>query len=223
MRAIAVLALVFALVPAAASAVTVADVIALSKSGVSEDVILALIERDKTIFTIDSEQLVALKREGVSETVVLAMLKSGRQQPSTPQTATPDAPAAPAASPPGDGLIGPNTIVVGHGPDYPDTFHSPGYFVDPSPVIMPFAYYIPLPSFGGGCVPTSISASSYPVQTGGRFGRFMSDPGARFLNDGAQRFLNNGFITQQTLPSLGGCVPASPLHPLRGARPFGHR
>src|SRR5437667_2735929 len=63
--------------PAAASAVTVDQIVALSKAGVTDTVILALIDRDRTIFPIEPEQLVALKREGVSEAVIIAMLKSG--------------------------------------------------------------------------------------------------------------------------------------------------
>src|SRR5437016_1852625 len=116
----AILALVLALLPAVASAVTVPEIVALSKAGVSDGVILALIERDKTIFTIDPEQLVALKREGVSEDVVLAMLKSGRQEPAatTVGVASQAASGVPAAA---SDTIAPETIVVGHGPDRPNT------------------------------------------------------------------------------------------------------
>src|SRR5262245_8488158 len=78
--ATATLLFVLALVPAAASAVTLDQIVALSKSGVSEPIILALIDRDRTVFTIEPEQLVALRRDGVSETVILAMLKSGRDE-----------------------------------------------------------------------------------------------------------------------------------------------
>src|ERR1700742_1851371 len=51
------------LVPKAASAVTVDQIIALSKAGVSEAVILALLDRDGNVLSIEPEQLVALKRE----------------------------------------------------------------------------------------------------------------------------------------------------------------
>src|SRR5262245_47563461 len=45
----AALFVVLTLAPAAASAVTVDQIVALSKAGISEPIILALIERDKTV------------------------------------------------------------------------------------------------------------------------------------------------------------------------------
>jgi len=72
--------LALVLLPAAASAVTLDEIVYLSKAGVSESVILALIDRDKTVFTISPDQLLSLKRDGVSDAVVLAMLKSGRSE-----------------------------------------------------------------------------------------------------------------------------------------------
>ena len=68
------------LTPAAASAVTVDQIVALARSGVTDAVILALIDRDKTILPLEAEQLVMLKAEGVSEPVILAMLRSGREE-----------------------------------------------------------------------------------------------------------------------------------------------
>src|SRR6266705_2672809 len=83
MRHLFGLGLAFALlvaIPGTASAVTADQIVALTKAGVSEPIILALIERDKTVFTIEPEQLVKLQRDGVSQTVILAMLKSGRTE-----------------------------------------------------------------------------------------------------------------------------------------------
>jgi len=64
-----------------ADAVTIRDIIELSKAGLSDDVLLALIEVDRSVFSIDSETLKQLKRSGVSDTVVVALIRSGR----TPQ------------------------------------------------------------------------------------------------------------------------------------------
>ena len=47
----------FALAPVSASAVTVDQIVAMSKAGVSEAVILALLDRDGTVLTIDPELL----------------------------------------------------------------------------------------------------------------------------------------------------------------------
>jgi hypothetical protein len=66
--------------PATASAVTVDEIVALSRAGVTDTVILALIDRDKTIFTLEPDQLVSLKSQGLSEPVIIAMLKSGREE-----------------------------------------------------------------------------------------------------------------------------------------------
>jgi len=76
------LVLVLALLsPAPASAVTINEILSLSKAGVSEPVILALIDRDKTVFTLSAEQLVTLQKAGVTDTIVIAMLRSGREEP----------------------------------------------------------------------------------------------------------------------------------------------
>ena len=216
----AVLALVLALLPAVASAVTVPEIVALSKAGVSDGVILALIVRDKTIFTIDPQQLVALKRDGVSEDVVLAMLKSGRQEPAAAADVVSQAASAvPAAAP---DTIAPETIVVGHGPDRPNTFYEVDGLV--SPPVVPYLVYVPPPI--GGC--------AAPIDAGGAprgFGRFMSDPTARFLSDPSRRFVNNGWINggvPQPLVSncLGTTVGSTPLAsaaPARAGRSFRRR
>jgi hypothetical protein len=110
------------LVPSAASAVTVDQIVQLSRAGVTETVILALIDRDRTIFALEPEQLVTLKAQGVSETVILAMLKSGREDGER---------AAQAAADLNSGFImsslttTPDVVVVGHGPDVPNGGWSP--------------------------------------------------------------------------------------------------
>jgi hypothetical protein len=146
-------------------AVTIDQVIALSQAGVAEEVIVALIDRDKPVFSIDPARLIELKRAGVSETLVMAMLRSGRM------------PWPPAPLPP---TIGPDVVIVGHGPDSPNIgqdyapalFGAPLFWL-PSPVPC-----VGLPALAAGHAP--------PVQG---FGRFMSDPSARFMNNG---FISNG-------------------------------
>src|SRR5882724_13681302 len=68
------------LAPRAALAITIDQVVALKKSGVTDTVILALIDRDRTVFAIEPEQIVSLQRDGLSERVILAMLTSGRAE-----------------------------------------------------------------------------------------------------------------------------------------------
>ena len=111
------------LVPSAASAVTREEIVRLSKSGVSDAVILALVDRDKTIFTVNPDDLVALKSEGVSDAVVLAMLKSGREEG---EAAFAYQAAQAAAERAAAEWLAPNVVVIGHGPDRPNTGYRDG-------------------------------------------------------------------------------------------------
>jgi hypothetical protein len=117
------------LMPAMAAAATVDQIIALTKAGVSEPVILALIDRDKTIYDIEPERLVTLKQQGVSEPVILAMLKSGRAEGD--QAAQAEA-AARASAILSTLSTAPEVLIVGHGPEVLNTTHYgypfyPGY------------------------------------------------------------------------------------------------
>lgn len=90
MRRIALFVLpLLVLFPLTASALTVRDVIELTRAGLGEDVILALIEVDPSVFPIDSRTLKALKDAGVSERVIVAMVRSGRMQPPPPTEPAP--------------------------------------------------------------------------------------------------------------------------------------
>ena len=83
MRRIALLVaipLLFVL-PARADALTVRDIVELTGAGLGEEVLLALIEVDASVFPIDTATLKRLKAAGVSERVILAMIRSGRTQP----------------------------------------------------------------------------------------------------------------------------------------------
>jgi len=76
---IAVLSLVLSLAAGRAEAVTVRDVIELSKAGLSDSVLLALIDVDRSVFAMDASTLKQLKSAGVSDAVIVAMIKSGRE------------------------------------------------------------------------------------------------------------------------------------------------
>jgi hypothetical protein len=214
MRAVLSFLVVLALTPATASAVSTQEIVALSNSGVSDEVILALIERDNTIFTLEPEQLVALKRQGVSQAVVLAMLRSGRQPPTPTQSAD-----AAAALPIGVVPFALETVVVGHGPDRPNTYHQFDYPFDylTAAATMPYLVYVPTQSF---CPPAPSRVSSVTL----RAGRFMNDPTQRFLNDPTQRFINNGFFAEpQTANDSGRADCAQPRSgPARAGR-YGSR
>jgi hypothetical protein len=90
MRRIALFVLpLLVLFPLTASALTVRDVIELTRAGLGEDVILALIEVDPSVFPIDSGTLKALKDARVSERVIVAMVRSGRMPPPSTEPAIP--------------------------------------------------------------------------------------------------------------------------------------
>jgi len=106
-------------------AVTVDQIVALSKAGVSEAVILALLDRDRTILTIDPDQIVALKRDGLSDTLITAMLKSGRDEA---EQAAQDVSSWNAATILSSLNNTPGVVVVGHGPDRPNTIHTEDWY-----------------------------------------------------------------------------------------------
>ena len=124
---------VFALITAVAlasgraEAVTIRDLIELSKSGLSDAVLLALIEVDRSVFSIDTATLKQLKEAGVSDQVIVALIKSGRQRP--------EPVAAPAPEPaPVPREREPEVIVIDH--------HDP-----PAPAPQPVAYPVAVPVY----------------------------------------------------------------------------
>jgi hypothetical protein len=128
-------------IPAPAGAVTIDQIVSLAHAGVTDAVILALIDRDRTIFPIEAEQIVTLQRDGLSEAVILAMLKSGREEGD--QAARADA-ASNAAAILASLAPGPETVMVGHGPEVPNTAHPNGFYSGPP--ASAYSYYGSLPS-----------------------------------------------------------------------------
>ena len=115
-----------------AEALSVRDVIELSKAGLGDEVLLALIEVDPSVFAIDAPTLKQLKAANVSDRVIVAMIKSGR----TPRPeAVPVADPAPAPTP---RSREPEVIVIDHR-DAP----APA----PAPVPAPVAYPVAVPVY----------------------------------------------------------------------------
>jgi hypothetical protein len=107
-RLILLLVVALPLIPARVDALTLREVIELSRAGLGDDVLIALIEVEKSVFAIDHETIKSLKAEGLSERVMIAMIKSGRTAPA-PQSAA----AVPATPAP------PQVVVVEHrSPEY---------------------------------------------------------------------------------------------------------
>src|SRR5687767_10171074 len=89
----AVIALMVLTVPATARAVTLTDIIALSRAGVADVVLSALIDADRTIFTLTPDQILELRGAGVSDAVVLKMIGTRQEfEPTPPPIVEPSAP-----------------------------------------------------------------------------------------------------------------------------------
>ncbi|HXG56863.1 MAG TPA: hypothetical protein VNJ03_15910 [Vicinamibacterales bacterium] len=81
-----------ALAPAAslsAQTLTTRDIVELSKAGLAEDILLALIEVNRSVFPVDRATLTSLKRAGVSPNVIVAMVRSGREEVPLPAPVSP--------------------------------------------------------------------------------------------------------------------------------------
>lgn len=75
----AVIALGLLLAPMTAGAVTLHDIVGLSNAGVPDVVLTALIDADRTVFTIDPTQVLELRAAGVSDAVILKMIRSRQE------------------------------------------------------------------------------------------------------------------------------------------------
>jgi len=122
-----------------AQALTVRDVVELTKAGVSDPVLLALIQIDHRVYTIDAEAVKAMKAAGVSDAVMLAMIKAGRDAGNDGTDAVGPAPAAadaavqPAVAPP------PQVVVIDHGGSQPLVSEVPVAVPVVVPVAVPVA------------------------------------------------------------------------------------
>jgi len=98
----------FALLPGNAEAVTIRDLIELSKAGLGDEVLLALIEVERPIFTVDPATLKKLKDAGVSDKVIVALIRSGR--PQVPEPVPAPAPQTQSQPQPQE----PTVVVIDH-------------------------------------------------------------------------------------------------------------
>ena len=154
----ALAALMVLMLPGAARAVTLDDLIALSKAGVSSDILVAVIDADRTIFNLTPADIVVLKKAGVPNAVIVKMLGTAREfveEVPPPLIVGADRPSAPETT------ARPSSVEMYSVP----TFAPVGpYFVVPYPIFV-------APGVFG--VPTVPGPTTQPA---GGFGRFMSGP-----------------------------------------------
>jgi hypothetical protein len=91
-----------------AQALTIRDVIELSRAGLTDDVLVALIEVDAAVYPTDAATLKSLKDGGVSDRVMIALIRSGRERRVEEPVPAPVVEEAAAATPP------PPTVVIEH-------------------------------------------------------------------------------------------------------------
>lgn len=138
------------LVAAPAGAVTVRDIIELSKAGLADEVLVAVIDADRTIFTLDADQILDLRKAGVSDAVLLKMLRT-RREFDTAGTATP----VPAPVPV------PEVVIIGAAPAPP-----------PVTVVVPRYYFVGVPIWGRR--PRHGPAAPFLAPEHRGFGRFIN-------------------------------------------------
>lgn len=178
-RLAAVLLVVF-LSGSPAAAVTLDEVIALSRAGLADEVIVALIEQDPPEAAVDLATVLWLKDAGVSEPVLAALVRaSGR---------------AAAASYPEAGAVAPSHEDPGSmaGDRWSSLFWTPkppAWAGSAAPVFVPYAVVV-FPGHGHGHGKPGAKPGKAPPPV--RQGRFTSDGFDRFLSDGFNRFVNDG-------------------------------
>jgi hypothetical protein len=91
-----------------AQALTIRDVIELTRAGLTDDVLVALIEVDGGVYPTDPATLKSLKQAGVSDRVLIALIRSGRERRVEEPTPAPVVDDAPLETPP------PPTVVIEH-------------------------------------------------------------------------------------------------------------
>jgi hypothetical protein len=172
----AIAAVALAVSPVPAHAVSTADIVQLARAGLSDEVLIALIQTDNTVYPLDAPRILELREAGVSEAVIVAMLRNGRRPPD--RVAAADDGWAPAYEPPLD----------------PTGITYDGY----PPAQVPYTSTTAPPEETR--VAPSVVYLPYPVVTAPRGGRHQTAPAYR----GFGRFINDGWVerggTHRTRP-----------------------
>lgn len=126
-----------------ARALTVKEVAELAKAGVGEEVLLALIETDPRVYTMDPAAVKLLKEAGVTDPVIVALIRSGRTpvDQAQPQPVQPEPVVDPGLAPTPAGQVAPpepRVIVIDH--------HDSAPVVQQVPVAVPV--YVPTTGLG---------------------------------------------------------------------------
>ena len=118
-RVLPVIVAVLLLVPANVRAVTVDDIVALSNAGVTDSILIAVIDADQTVFDLTPQQVLELKQAGVSDTVVVKMVGTAREFEGRPMRREP-----------------PSLVIIGEKPPSPEPPPAPTFTVV-TPIFFP--------------------------------------------------------------------------------------
>jgi hypothetical protein len=157
-RGAALLLLVLAATPRSALAVSTRDLVALAQAGLSDEVLVALVESDDTAYNLDAPQILELRRGGLSERVILAMIRNAQRAA--------DARAAAAQPPVEQPYEDPPSLVI-IGDTHPQPQVAPA---QTEVIVVPFVPFIAQPVVAG---PHRHGAPRTPGYRG--FGRFIND------------------------------------------------
>jgi hypothetical protein len=147
--------------PDPAWAVSTRDLIELSKAGLGDEVLVALIEADGTVFNLDAPRILELRAAGISERVITAMLRNASRPTaaSAPGAADMQTTAAPpAAADERDGA--PYFVIIGEKPA-------------PAPPPPTPTYIVPWLPWTG--TPGRHARAARPIIEYRGFGRFIND------------------------------------------------
>jgi len=89
---------------------TVQDLIKLKAAGLSDEILIALIESDGSVFHLKADDVIAIRKEGLSEKVIMAMLMTAVKRAPAPVVSRPVSASTPA--PPSDAAVTPPVVQV---------------------------------------------------------------------------------------------------------------
>jgi hypothetical protein len=121
-----------------AYAVSMHDLVALSKAGLGDEVLVALIEADGTVFNLDGPKILELRAQGLSERVITAMIRNGLRE-NTPSPLPEPVPPPPVPQPTAAAGTAqdPYFVVIGEKPPEPTPPPAPLYVVPWVPWVAP--------------------------------------------------------------------------------------
>lgn len=99
-RLVVATSVVIGLTANAALAVSIRDLIKLKAAGLGDDVLIALIESDGSVFNLGADDVLSLKDQGLGEKLIIAMLRTARKAPPRPSLPAAEMPPPDVVLPP---------------------------------------------------------------------------------------------------------------------------